>query len=107
MTYTRARLLVTQLALLLCATSCSRQHSGPEVGDSVTNWLQACSRDAECHGDAVCVNALCSLPCSGARDSCSVLSSVASCDTTARKCDVTCGAIRVSANLVGLAPVVE
>lgn len=85
--------------LAICATlfalGCSRQHTGPEVGDSVTNWLQACNRDSECRGGTQCINSVCTVTCSNAiADTCTVLSSSAICEPSALVCDQPCADTR-------------
>ena len=78
---------------LVALSACSRQHAGPELADTVTNWLAACERNSDCTGEAVCLNALCSLPCAKTSSSvCSAIDEGASCEVSQGMCDLSCQA---------------
>jgi hypothetical protein len=81
------------LVLLTVLAGCAREHTGPAVGDSITNWLAVCSSDGECRGDARCRSGVCSVDCSSERpETCAALGERAVCDMTPRICDVPCDA---------------
>jgi hypothetical protein len=77
--------------LALFCGACAKDHGGPEGADTVTNWLASCSQGADCSGEAVCLNSLCSLPCSMSQ-ACSALHADAICDREVGQsaCDLPC-----------------
>jgi hypothetical protein len=92
------RRAATLLALIFAA--CSRTHSKPEAADTVTNWLASCKRTSDCQGEAVCENALCTLPCSESSSStCAAIHAEASCEFDAGACDLACASSRVCLDL--------
>lgn len=61
------------------------------AGDSVTNWLQACAADAECHGDARCIGSVCTTSCSATNvRECAPLGAAALCESGSGVCDLPC-----------------
>ncbi len=79
--------LALSMALLLVPYACK---SGPESGDSITNWLRECETDDECDDECVC--GLCTRRCTTS-DQCGGLTDDATCIETAdervaSRCDV-------------------
>jgi hypothetical protein len=83
------------------APGCLAQHEGPQSSDTATSWLSTCGNQRDCTGSARCIDARCTLPCSGAaHDMCLAIDPGATCEAATGKaasCDLGCSADTVCA----------
>src|SRR3954469_20843214 len=90
------RACATAFLLLLCATHCGDpDRQSPSVGTN-SNWLRACSSDADC-GETHCRCGACSLACASNAD-CSTLANARCASGTDAAASSTCTTDTATAN---------